>query len=66
LRLTPHEKREIMEKPDRFQLHLVLPYKHQAMEHPEIRRQLDQGFRIAQIQRVTDREVLVTFEAQPD
>ena len=54
-----------MEKQDRFQLHLILPYKHQAMDHPEIRRQLDQGFRIAQIQRVTDREVLVTFEAQP-
>jgi len=54
-----------MEKPDRFQLHLVLPYKHQPMDHPEIRRQLAQGFRIAQIQRVTDREVLVTFETQP-
>ena len=54
-----------MENKDRFQLQLILPYKQQAMDHPEIRRQLDRGFRIAQIQRVSDREVLVTFETEP-
>jgi hypothetical protein len=51
-----------MENPDRFQLQFVLPYKQQPMDHPEIRRRLEQGFRIAVLQRVSDREVLVTFQ----
>jgi hypothetical protein len=53
-----------METDDRVQLQFVLPYTHQAMDHPEIRRQLNQGFRISQIQRISDREVLVTFETK--
>lgn len=54
-----------MENAARVQLQFVLPYKQQAMDHPDIQRQLNQGFRIAQIQRVSDREVLVTFEGKP-
>jgi hypothetical protein len=61
-----HEKQESMEKQDRFQLHLVLPSNQQAGEHPEIRRQLERGFLIAEIQRVSDREVLVTFVPKAD
>jgi hypothetical protein len=51
-----------MENTDRVQLHLVLPYKHEARDHPRIRERLGQGYRIVQLQRVTDREVLVTLE----
>ncbi|MCP3977777.1 MAG: hypothetical protein GY716_00405 [bacterium] len=46
---------------ERIQLHLVLPYKRQAADDPRIRRYLDQGYRIEQLQRVTDREALVTL-----
>ncbi len=44
-----------------MQLHLVLAYNHEAAEHPQIRSRLEQGYRIVQLQRVTDREVLVTL-----
>jgi hypothetical protein len=45
----------------RVQLHLVLPYKFQPHEDPRIRRHLEQGYRIVQLQRLTDREVVVTL-----
>lgn len=47
--------------PERIQLHLVLPYNHELGGHPRIKEHLDRGYRIAQFQRVTDREVLVTL-----
>ncbi len=47
--------------PDRIQLHLVLPYKDEAATHPRIKAHLERGYRIEQLQRVTDREVLVTL-----
>lgn len=47
--------------PDRIQLHLVLPYKDEAATHPRIKAHLEDGYRIEQLQRVTDREVLVTL-----
>lgn len=46
---------------DRLQIHLVLPYKHEPGEHPRIRKLLDQGYRITQYQRISDREVIVTL-----
>jgi hypothetical protein len=46
---------------ERFQMHLVLPYKFQPREDPRIRRHLDRGWRIVQLQRLTDREVVVTL-----
>jgi hypothetical protein len=46
----------------RIQLHLVLPYNHEVGDHPRIGPHLDQGYRIVQLQRVTDREVLVTLD----
>ena len=50
-----------MENPDRIQLHLVLAYKHEVGEHPRVKSHLEAGYRIVQLQRVTDREVLVTL-----
>jgi len=51
-----------MENSDRIQLHLVLAFKHEAREHPQIKEHLGRGYRIVQLQRVTDQEVLVTLE----
>jgi len=51
-----------METSERIQLHLVLPYKHEVGDHPQVRTLLDEGYRIAQLQRVSDREVVVTLE----
>jgi hypothetical protein len=39
----------------------VLPYKDEPATHPRIKAHLDDGYRIEQLQRVTDREVLVTL-----
>ncbi len=52
---------ETSQSPERIQLHLVLPYKHEAATHPRIKAPLARGYRIEQLQRVTDREVLVTL-----
>lgn len=50
------------EKPDGLvQLHLVLPYRHQPRDDRRIRAYLDRGYRIVQLQRVSDREVIVTL-----
>jgi hypothetical protein len=46
---------------DPVQLHLVLAYRHELREHPRVRSFLERGFRVVQLQRVTDREVLVTL-----
>ncbi len=48
--------------PHRFQLHLELPYKKEPREHPRVRAWLDRGYRIAQLQRLTDRDAVITFE----
>ncbi len=50
-----------MPAPERLQLHLSLPYKHEVREHHSVRRLLEEGWTIFDIQRVTDHEVLVTF-----
>ena len=47
----------------RLQLQFALPYGREAKDDERIRRQLDLGWRIAQMQRLSDQEVLVTFEA---
>lgn len=49
------EKRPLM------QLHLVLPYKFDPIEHPEVASLLADGYLIRQLQRVTDREVIITL-----
>ena len=49
---------------ERLQLQLPLPYGQEARDDERVRRQLDLGWRIAQLQRLSDKEVLVTFEAR--
>ena len=48
---------------DRTQLHVVMPYKLEARNHPRIRSYLDRGYRIIQLQRISDREAIVTLAA---
>ena len=55
-------ERQSAPDPLRVQLHLILPYKHEARSHHKVREFLDRGYRIQDLQRVTDREVVVTFE----
>jgi hypothetical protein len=50
---------------DKVQLHLVLPYKFQPTDEPRVKNLLDRGYRILDLQRVTDREVIVTLTNQP-
>ena len=47
----------------RLQIQIPLPYGREPRHDERIRRQLDLGWRIAQLQRLSDQEVLVTFEA---
>ena len=49
--------------PETIQLHLVMPYKVQPRENQRVRSYLDRGYRIVQLQRVTDREVVVTLSS---
>ena len=62
-RMSDTEKAETRENTKRVQLHLTLLYKHQPRDHPRIREYLDRGFRITQLQRVTDHEVIVTLQS---
>jgi len=50
-----------MERPERIQLHLTLPFKKEPRDHPKIGALLEEGFRIDQFQRVTDKEAVVTL-----
>jgi hypothetical protein len=52
-------------EPDRVQLHLTMPFRLQPGTHPSVRTYLDRGFRIVAVQRLSDREALVTVEAGP-
>lgn len=45
----------------RIQLHLVLPYKFEPRENHTVRDYLARGYRIEQLQRLSDREALVTL-----
>ena len=47
----------------RIQLQLALPYGREARDDERVRQHLALGWRIAQLQRLTDMEVLITFEA---
>jgi hypothetical protein len=57
--LNSHPERH---PPERVQLQLVLSFRRELGTHPTVRHYLASGFRVAQFSRVTDREVLVTFE----
>ena len=47
---------------ERLQIQLRLPYGRELRDDQTVRKQLAQGWRIAQAQRLSDQEVLVTFE----
>jgi predicted GNAT superfamily acetyltransferase len=51
--------------PQRIQLHLVLPYKFEPRGDKRVRAYLDRGYRIVDLQRITDREALVTLDLRP-
>ncbi len=54
-----------MRPPEKLQLHLKLPYKFEPRQHHQVRGYLERGYRIVQLQRLTDREAVVTLEAVP-
>ena len=47
----------------RFQLQLPIPYGREPRHDERVKRQLELGWSVAQLQRLSDQEVLVTFEA---
>jgi hypothetical protein len=51
-----------MERGQRIQLHLTLPYKLEPGKHPRVARLLAEGYRVLQLQRLTDRDAIVTLE----
>jgi len=51
------------DSPRTVQVQLVLPYKDEPRSHRTVREYLGRGYRIMDLQRVTDREVVVTFAA---
>ncbi len=51
-------------EPDQLQIHLVLPYNIEARRDVRVKGYLSRGYRIAELQRVSDREVLITFTRQ--
>jgi hypothetical protein len=46
----------------RIQVQFPLPYSREARDDERVRRYLDQGWRIAQLQRLSDQETVITFE----
>ena len=48
---------------DRKQLLIDLQYKKEPWDHPVVRTYLELGWRVAQLQRVSDGEAVVTLEA---
>jgi hypothetical protein len=47
----------------RIQVQLRLPYSREARDDERVRGYLNQGWRIAQLQRLSDQEAVITFEA---
>lgn len=50
---------------NRLQIQIPLPYGREPRNDERIHRQLELGWRIANLQRLSDQEVLVTFEPAP-
>lgn len=53
------------EGPARVELHLDLPYKKEPREDPRVRAWLERGYRIALLQRLTDRDAILLLERPP-
>jgi hypothetical protein len=52
-------------RPETIQLHLTLQYKFEPADEPRVKELLDDGYRISQLQRVSDGEALVTLTSRP-
>lgn len=52
-----------MSAKQRIQVQFPLPYSREAADDERVRAYLDQGWRIAQLQRLSDQEAVITFEA---
>jgi hypothetical protein len=50
---------------DRIQLHVPLPYKKEPGHDPKIARYLSIGYRVETLQRLTDRDAIVTLVREP-
>jgi len=50
---------------ERIQIQLALSYKQQPAEHPRIRTMLERGYRVVSVDRLNDREALITLEPSP-
>lgn len=46
---------------ERVQLHVELPYKIEVRRHPQVQNYLERGWLVVDVQRVTDRDALVTL-----
>ncbi len=55
---------EAATEPDQLQVHLVLPYNIEARRDVRVKGYLSRGYRIVELQRISDREVLITFARQ--
>ena len=52
-----------MDTTERLQIQIPLPYAKALKADERVRRQLGLGWRIVEVQRLSDQEVLITFEA---
>ena len=43
-------------------MQIEMPYNIEPRDHRSVRRYLDEGWRISDLQRLSDREALITFE----
>lgn len=50
---------------DRIQLHVPLPYSKEPGHDPKVARYLATGYRVEELQRLTDRDALVTLVRDP-
>jgi hypothetical protein len=50
---------------ERVQIHIPLPYKQEPKVNPRVSRLLAEGWRVAGLQRLTDRDALVTLDRAP-
>jgi hypothetical protein len=48
----------------RIQVQFQIPYNRQAQDDERVRSYLARGWRIAQLQRLSDHEALITFESE--
>ena len=50
--------------PEQIQLHLMLPYNIEVRADHRVREYLEHGYRIIELQRLTDREALITLSRE--